>query len=223
MSSRSSSSDMGLLDNNNETNPISQGPSTILAIVSVLGKAVRKNEMLLKASKKKDKVTSFHGSKAPALSIQQYVQRIFRYTDASPSSFVVSYIYIERYLHHQKDAATFLTSLSIHRLVITAFMLAAKYLEDECFNNAYYAKVGGVTTQELNKLEMEFLVAVDFRLHVDVETFDKYCLKLEAEGREKCQIQRPIKISGIGRRWLTGTDSQPNHSPTIAGSACRAM
>ncbi|KAF3680743.1 hypothetical protein FXO38_02128 [Capsicum annuum] len=45
-----------------------------------------------------------------------------------------------------------------------------------CYNNAYYAKVGGITTIKLNKMEMKFLASLDFRLYVSVESLDKYCL-----------------------------------------------
>ena len=37
-----------------------------------------------------------------------------------------------------------MTSLTVHRLLITAVMLAAKLMDDKYYNNAYYAKIGGV-------------------------------------------------------------------------------
>lgn len=49
------------------------------------------------------------------------------------------------------------------------------------FNNAYYAKVGGVTTGEMNRLELEFLFRIDFRLNVTSEEFTKYCQLMEGE------------------------------------------
>ncbi|OMO99160.1 Cyclin-like protein [Corchorus olitorius] len=76
----------------------------------------------------------------------------------------------------------FLTSLNAHRLLITSVMIAAKFMDDQCYNNAYYAKVGGVSTEEMNGLEMKFLFSLDFRLHVTTEVFRKYCLKIEREG-----------------------------------------
>lgn len=50
-----------------------------------------------------------------------------------------------------------------------------------CFNNAYYAKVGGVSTAELNRLEMKFLFALEFKLNVTPDAFKKHCLQLETE------------------------------------------
>jgi hypothetical protein len=59
-----------------------------------------------------------------------------------------------------------LTDLNVHRVVITSIMLAAKFFDDQYFNNAYYAKVGGVPPTEMNSLEVEFLFRINFSLHV---------------------------------------------------------
>jgi hypothetical protein len=36
-------------------------------------------------------------------------------------------------------------------------MMAAKYYDDRYYNNEYYAKVGGISNNEINSLEREFL------------------------------------------------------------------
>lgn len=82
------------------------------------------------------------------------------------------------------------------------------------FNNAYYARVGGVSTRELNKLEMKFLFSLDFRLHVSVQTFGKYCsmFKKEANGG---LIERSIQVCGVEESWTNKDD------PTCAQSVAR--
>lgn len=60
------------------------------------------------------------------------------------------------------------------------------------YSNGYYAKVGGVSVGELNKLEIEYLFSLDFRLHVTTEVFVKYCYLVKEGGRGE-QINRPIK------------------------------
>ncbi|KAI5658885.1 hypothetical protein M9H77_27678 [Catharanthus roseus] len=188
------------------------GPPRILAILSsALEKCIQKNEKGLKASSQKEVITIFHGSRVPALSIRQYIDRIFKYSNCSPSCFVVAYIYLERFLH-QMDIH--LTSLNAHRLLITSFMLACKFVEDECYNNAYYAKVGGITTAEINRLEMKLLASIDFKLHVDEETFNTYCSQLEEEAMEKCRIERTFRICGWGKSFTNKNGS--NNTPTAA-------
>jgi hypothetical protein len=50
-----------------------------------------------------------------------------------------------------------------------------------CYNNAYFAKVGGISLPEMNYLEVDFLFAVGFDLNVSPETFGRYCAVLQSE------------------------------------------
>ncbi|KAF3570771.1 hypothetical protein F2Q69_00062538 [Brassica cretica] len=72
-------------------------------------------------------------------------------------------------------------------------MLAAKVFDDRYYNNAYYARVGGVSTRELNRLEMTLLFALDFKLQVDPHTFHAHCCLLEKQNSDGIQIEWPIK------------------------------
>jgi hypothetical protein len=74
--------------------------------------------------------------------------------------------------------------------------------------------VGGVSTAELNRLEMKFLFSIDFRLQVTTETFGRYCLQLEKETAEGLQIERPFKACGIKESWSSKEDS--SCAPTVA-------
>jgi len=58
--------------------------------------------------------------------------------------------------------------------VITAVMVAAKFLDDFRLANKDFAKIGGVTTQELNLLEIDLLKTLDFNLHVPRSLFESY-------------------------------------------------
>ncbi|CAB4315600.1 unnamed protein product [Prunus armeniaca] len=169
-------------------------PRVLSVVSSVFEKSIRKNEKLIRRSKMKDVITMFHASEVPALSIRRYIERIFKYSSCSPSCFVVAYIYIERFLQRRGIC---LTSLNIHRLLITSIMVAAKFMDDECYSNAYYAKIGGVSLSELNKLEVEFLLSLDFKLHVTIDMFGKYCRQLEDEGVGDKQISRLMRVSSI--------------------------
>jgi len=186
-------------------------PRVLSLLSSLLERSVQKNEILLEATQIKDVVTIFHGLRAPTLGIRQYIDRIFKYSGCSPSCFVVAHIYVDRFL---QSTEVHLTSLNVHRLLITSLMLAAKFIDDAFFNNAYYAKVGGVSTAELNRLEMKFLFSIDFRLQVTIETFGRYCLQLEKETAEGLQIERPFKACGIKESWSNKDDS--SCAPTVA-------
>uniref|UniRef100_A0A5B6YWJ3 Putative cyclin-P3-1 isoform X1 n=1 Tax=Davidia involucrata TaxID=16924 RepID=A0A5B6YWJ3_DAVIN len=187
-------------------------PRVLSLLSSLLERSVQKNEMLLETRQIKDVVTIFHGSRAPSLGIRQYIDRIFKYSCCSPSCFIVAQIYVDRFIQRTN---VHLTPLNVHRLLITSVMVAAKFIDDAFFNNAYYAKVGGISTAELNRLEMKFLFSLDFRLNVTVQTFRKYCSQLEKEAAGGHPIERPILACGIKESWSNKDDS--TCASTIAG------
>lgn len=102
-------------------------PRVLSYISSLLERSVQKNERFLVTTQTKDIVTIFHGSKAPSLSIGQYIYRIFKYSCCSPSCFVVAHIYMEKFIQRTN---AIITSLNVHRLLITSVMVAAKYMDD---------------------------------------------------------------------------------------------
>jgi hypothetical protein len=61
----------------------------------------------------------------------------------------------------------------MHRVLLTATLIAIKYSEDTFYSNEYYAKVGGIQTNELNKMELEFLEKLDFKVYVSDKEFGK--------------------------------------------------
>lgn len=84
-------------------------------------------------------------------------------------------IYIDRLIQRNNFL---LTELNVHRVVITAILLAAKFFDDAYYNNCYYAKVGGVLVAEMNGLEVDFLFRINFSLHVTPDVFEKYRTQL---------------------------------------------
>lgn len=67
-------------------------------------------------------------------------------------------------------------------------------------NNAFYARVGGVSNAELNKLEIEFLFLLDFGVMVSSRIFENYCLHLEKEmllNGTLQKIERPIPSNSL--------------------------
>lgn len=137
--------------------------------------------------------TVFDGRSPPEITISDYLTRIYNYSRCSPSCFVVAYIYIHQFLHLTRSH---LTPLNVHRLLVTSVMLSAKVFDDRYYNNAYYARVGGVSTRELNRLEMKLLFALDFKLQVDPHTFHSHCCHLEEHNSsddDGFHIDWPIK------------------------------
>mmetsp|Transcript_31435 Transcript_31435/g.92162 ORF Transcript_31435/g.92162 Transcript_31435/m.92162 type:complete len:362 (-) Transcript_31435:175-1260(-) len=152
---------------------IAEGESVVRVLAAVLERLIGANSLL--AQTDPGKVTKFHALKAPGIGIHQYLERIHKYASCSTECFVLALIYIDRLIQRNNFL---LTDLNVHRVVITAVLLAAKFFDDAYYNNAYYAKVGGVLISEMNSLEVEFLFRINFSLHVDSEVFQKYRAEL---------------------------------------------
>lgn len=157
-----------------------EAPKVLHVLAAVLDRLVARNEQFADTpSQQGKKLTIFHGLRAPSISIAKYLERIFKYTSCSPSCFVVGYVFLDRLIHRQPDLLV--TSLNVHRLLVTSVMVATKMLDDVHFNNAFFAKVGGVSVVELNRLELEFLFRLDFKLTVTTSVFESYCTYLERD------------------------------------------
>merc|ERR1712168_750433 len=101
---------------------------------------------------------------------------------AGPNSLVLALLYLERLRRRNPD---YLTTVSSADLFLVSLMVASKFLhddgeEDEVFNDEW-ASSGGIDTKELNKLELSFLSALDWRIYVDNQEFEKAVNKVETD------------------------------------------
>lgn len=118
------------------------------------------------------KVARFHSSRAPPISIQDYVKRLRKYFVCSSECFVVALVYIDRVGKNNDSMAV--CDVTVHRLLMIALMIAAKFHDDKYYNNGYYAKVGGMTLREANILEVVMLKELKWRLVVSPEEYQLY-------------------------------------------------
>lgn len=81
-------------------------------------------------------ISKFHASSVPPISVRDYIQRIHHYSECSPSALVLAMVYLDR-LQVRPDF--YVCSLNVHRLLMTACMLAAKFIDDHFYNNAFWS------------------------------------------------------------------------------------
>ncbi|KAK8341358.1 hypothetical protein V6Z12_A08G160900 [Gossypium hirsutum] len=112
--------------------------SNLITFLSSLLKEVAESNDL-NCGFKAQKISVFHGLTRPTISIQSYLDRIYKY-----------------------------------------------------YNNAYYAKVGGISTTEMNFLEVDFLFGLGFHLNVTPNTFHTYYTYLQ---RKMMMLQPPPIIA----------------------------
>jgi hypothetical protein len=165
------------INNTMENTPEQQaeGQAIVQVLAAVLERLVCTNASLARSDP--GQVTKFHALKSPGIGILPYLERIHKYASCSNECFILALIYIDRLIQRNNFL---LTELNVHRVVITAILLAAKFFDDAYYNNAYYSKVGGVLVSEMNGLEVDFLFRINFSLHVTPEVFEKYKAELVA-------------------------------------------
>ncbi|KAJ2895372.1 G1/S-specific cyclin Pcl5 [Zalerion maritima] len=60
------------------------------------------------------------------------------------------------------------------RMFLAALILASKYLQDRNFSARAWSKISGLNTLEINQNEIAFLVAVNWKLHISDDVFQRW-------------------------------------------------
>ena len=109
---------------------------------------------------------------SPGISVLDYLNRLAKHATLTPPLLLSMVYYIDR-LCLLYPAFT-ITTLTVHRFLITAATVAAKGLSDSFWNNATYARVGGIKIAELGLLELDFLYRLDWKIVPNPETLVDY-------------------------------------------------
>ncbi|KAJ3361102.1 hypothetical protein GGF32_007789 [Allomyces javanicus] len=121
-------------------------------------------------------VSRFHARAPPPISVHAYLARILKYAPCENAVFIAVLVYLDRMARARVPFVV--CTNNVHRLLITAIMVATKFHSDVFFTNVHYAKVGGVTVAELNMLELEFLFINEFNLAIHPTDMQRYADRL---------------------------------------------
>merc|ERR1712215_521705 len=106
---------------------------------------------------------------------------ITRNACAGPNSLVLALLYLDKLRKRNPD---YLNTVSSADLFLVSLMVASKFLHDDG------ASSGGIDTNELNRLELSFLSALDWRIYVDSREFQMAVDKIETDIAFKEVTQR---------------------------------
>ncbi|XP_076313420.1 protein CNPPD1 isoform X2 [Tachypleus tridentatus] len=127
-----------------------------------------------------------------------YAATVSRQACISPCSMMLAMVYLERIRHCNPE---YLQKVSSCDLFLVSMMVASKFLYDngeegEVFNDEWAAS-SNMDLKDLNRLEKEFLTAIDWNIFVQPSQFFQVLKGIETEIASK-QI--------LKRGWLTYTD-----------------
>ncbi|KAH8716960.1 cyclin-domain-containing protein [Phaeosphaeriaceae sp. PMI808] len=125
-------------------------------------------------------LTRFHSRAPPGISVGDYLSRLIIHATLSPPILLSMVFYVDK-LCAMYPAFT-ISSLTVHRFLITSATVAAKGLSDSFWTNSLYARVGGVSVRELALLELEFLRRLDWRIVPKPEVLVDYYKGLVERG-----------------------------------------
>ena len=105
-----------------------------------------------------------------SISIEDYINIIFKRTKMSLSTLIISIIYIDKFI----ELNGYILSLkNIHRILVASCLLSIKFNEDT-ISTKYYSKIVGINDNDLNILELYFYIKLQFSLLVDYECYKQY-------------------------------------------------
>lgn len=135
-------------------------------------------------------VLAFHGTNVPGISLHAYLTRVLKYCPVTNEVFLSLLVYFDRIAKRannlkkkkkevevdgeEPEQLFVMDSYNIHRLIILGITVSLKFFSDIFYKNLRYAKVGGLPLEELNYLELQFLLLLDFKLMISVEDLQNY-------------------------------------------------
>jgi Cyclin len=145
------------------------------ALASLLGQLCERNQddgrcPPLEALELEERV--FFSKQRQPFSLESYMERVVDHVSSRPV-LVTALVLIDRLFNNNQNLA--LSDMNVHRIVITAILLASKFLEDEPYAQEFYRQAGGVPSiEELNQLEAFFLHQLDWKILVSGQLYADY-------------------------------------------------
>ncbi len=121
-----------------------------------------------KNKKKEKKIDEFYSRKIPLLTIEQYLNRIIKYTQMENSTLIISFIFILQILEKENY---YICKNNIYRIILSSCLIANKVNDEFHFKNSYFSKIGGLNLNEMNYLEYSFLNKMNFKLYINEGEF----------------------------------------------------
>ncbi|MDR3442425.1 MAG: hypothetical protein P4L65_05355 [Legionella sp.] len=113
-------------------------------------------------------LTQFYTVCVSAISLEEYLKRHLIYLRLKEHHLIYLCIYVDRFFANNSD---YLHPLNTHRVLTSLLLLAIKYTDDNHFNNVVHANCAGVTLTEINKLEVQALMILNYNLYVSKKDY----------------------------------------------------
>lgn len=182
------------------------GPEVVEAVAQLL------SQRTARAEQSTDAATCFDSPQPPQISLHDYAMRLLKRFKCSPECLVLSLVYIDRLA----ALGVGLRATNVHRLLLTTVVVAAKVFDDTSFTNSSYARVAGVSGEQLNEMESCLLERVSWHVHVTREVYDKYLSCLAAV---ESQASEPLAEAVVNPPEISVAPAAAAEVTTVASSS----
>ncbi|KAL3419254.1 cyclin-dependent protein kinase complex component [Phlyctema vagabunda] len=119
----------------------------------------------------------FYSKKPPPISVEDYLMRIHKFCPMSTAVYLAASFYIHKLAVEER--AIPVTRRNCHRLLLAGLRVAMKALEDLSYPHSRFSKVGGVSENELARLEISFCFLTNFELRTTKEKLLAHAISLK--------------------------------------------
>jgi hypothetical protein len=110
-----------------------------------------------------DVTSPFDGVKAPVIPIREYVSLLGTHVCQHVNEIIYAIYYMWKYT--DITSAT-INVYNVHRIFLVSILVVHKVLNDIPYRNKWICKVGGISLDELNNMELKFLEILEWDFHL---------------------------------------------------------
>lgn len=125
-----------------------------------------------------DMARSVLNSKSPVHpDLRKYVSQVLSSTRLPSSTIILGLYYLAKRMTLLSANGTFNHgSGQVYRMLTIGLLLGSKFLDDNTFQNRSWSEVSNIPVSELNTLEVEWLTAIRWNMHIDPEDPEGFML-----------------------------------------------
>ncbi|KAI4251697.1 MAG: hypothetical protein LQ352_004703 [Teloschistes flavicans] len=117
-----------------------------------------------------DIIRSVNPKASVAPAFRKYVLQILSSTRLPSSTILLGLHYLATRMSLLSAKGRYPTAgRQIYHMLTTALLLGSKFLDDNTFQNRSWSEVSNIPVKELNELELDWLVTINWNMHVDPE------------------------------------------------------
>jgi hypothetical protein len=142
------------------------------------------------------KITILDSNNIPDISIRDYLYRVASMSKCIYRDVIVALVYADKLIN--LEVISGISFYNIHRLMAICLMISAKFFDDTHYSNKFWAQISGLSLQELNSIETQFLEALGYDLNITLEAMHQWAEAVasfadENTVQERRTIDHPIE------------------------------